>query len=409
MTELVPKASLKSLENYAEAILKVGVNLQDGQKLIVNASVDHKEFVRILVEKAYDSGSGEVYVVWNDSYVTRQKLLKAPENVLSTVHPWEVEMAKSFLSEGAASVTLAGSYPDLMSDVPPARFGLFTKARQFAFRDVMLRTMMNMNRWCVAGVPNREWAEKVYPEETPERAIDMLWNAILTMARVDENGYEELRKHLERLMARREYLNGKRFDALRFEGPGTDLEVRLAPKHVWLSGIASDVNGVPFLPNLPTEEVFTAPYKFGVNGRVLSSKPLVYQGSVVENFWFEFRDGRIVAFDADKGRDILEQLLNTDDGARYLGEVALVDVSSPINKLGRIFYNTLYDENAACHLAFGRAYPTTVAEFEGDFERAGLNDSLTHVDFMIGHERMNVYGVKEGAVELLIENGEWRI
>lgn len=397
------------LKNYALAILKVGVNLQQGQKLLVNASVDQKDFVRILVEQAYDLGASEVYVVWNDSYVTRQKLLKAPEEVISTVHPWEVEMALKFLESGAASISLTGSYPDLLSDVPPARLGTFVKARQTAFKDVMQRTMTNKNRWCVAGVPNVEWATKVYGGDAPDEAVKMLWNDILTMTRINDEGYDELVKHLEKLKVRKDYLNNMHFEAIKFEGPGTDLTVQLAPKHVWLSGVGQDVNGVPFVPNLPTEEVFTAPYKYGVNGRVVSSKPLVYQGNVIDNFWFEFKDGRIVNFDAQKGREVLAQVLDTDEGARYLGEIALVDVNSPINKLGKLFYNTLYDENAASHLAFGRAYPTCVSDFDGDAEKAGLNESLTHVDFMIGNERMNVYGLKNGFSVLLMENGEWKI
>ncbi len=397
--------SEKALRNYADVILRVGVNIQTDQKLIINASVDHKDFVRLLVERAYNLGAGEVFVVWNDTYVTRQKLLKASEEVIKNIYDWEVAMAKSFLENGAASISLVGSYADVLSDVPAQRLGIYTRARQVAFREVMERTMKNKNRWCVAGVPNPEWARKVYGEED----IGRLWNDILFMARVDENGYDELLKHLERLKRRKDILNSENFEALKYEGPGMDLTVQLAPKHLWLSGIENDENGVPFLPNIPTEEVFTAPYKYGVNGVVYSSMPLVYQGNVIENFWVKFQDGKVVDFDAGKGKEVLKELLATDDGASYLGEVALVDTSSPIYKLGRIFYNTLYDENAAAHFAFGRAYPTCVREFNGDFEQAGLNNSLTHVDFMVGNPSMNVYGLKNGTKVPLILNGKWVI
>jgi len=393
------------LVNYAQAILKVGVNLQNGQKLIVNASVDHKDFVRILVEQAYDLGSKEVLVVWNDTYITRQKLLKAPEDVITNVYNWEVEMAKSFLDDGAATISLVGSYADLLSDVPANRIGAATKARQIAFREIMERTMMNKNRWCVAGVPNPEWAKKVYGTED----ITHLWKDILFMARIDESGYDKLLAHLERLKNRKDYLNNMKFEALRYEGPGTDLIVKLPKKHLWLSGIEHDVNGVPFLPNIPTEEVFTAPLKYGVNGKVSSSMPLVYQGNVIDNFWFEFKDGKVVNFGAAKGEDVLKQLINTDEGASYLGEVALVDITSPIYQLNRIFYNTLYDENAASHFALGRAYPTCVEDFSGDPEKDGINMSLTHVDFMVGNDKMNVYGIKDGKEYLLIEKGLWKI
>ncbi|WP_448374749.1 aminopeptidase [Fervidobacterium sp.] len=395
----------KLLTNYAHAILKVGVNLQQGQKLIVNASVDHKDFVRIFVEQAYDMGAKEVLVVWNDTYIARQKLLKAPEEVITHIYNWEIEMPKSFLEDGAATVSLVGSYADLLADVPSNRIGAATKARQIAFKDIMERTMMNKNRWCVAGVPNPEWAEKVYGTNDTEQ----LWNDILFMARIDESGYGKLLTHLENLKRRKNYLNDMKFDALRYEGPNTDLTVELPEKHLWLSGVEDDTNGVPFLPNIPTEEVFTAPYKYGVKGKVSSSMPLVYQGNIIDEFWLEFKDGKVVDFDAKKGKEILKELINTDDGAAYLGEVALVDITSPIYQLKRVFYNTLYDENAASHFAFGRAYPTCVEDFEGDPEKVGINMSLTHVDFMVGNDKMNVFGIKEGKEYLLMENGIWKI
>jgi len=395
----------KRLRNYSKAILKFGVNLQNGQKLTVNASVDHKDFVRLFVEEAYDFGASEVLVVWGDSYVQRQKLLKAPEEVITNIYNWEVEMPKSFLNAGAATISLVGSYGDLLSDVPSSRIGAYTKARQLAFKDVMELTMMNKNRWCVAGVPNPEWAQKVY--NTTD--VDQLWKDILYMARIDEDGYDSLIKHVENLKVRKEFLNRAHFDAIRYEGPGTELTVQLPSKHLWISGMENDVNGIPFLPNIPTEEVFTAPYKYGINGRVSSSMPLVYQGNIIDEFWLEFKDGKVADFDAKTGKNILEELINTDEGASYIGEVALVDITSPIYKLGKIFYNTLYDENAASHFALGRAYPTCIEDFDGDVEKAGINMSLTHVDFMVGNAHMNVYGIKNGEETLIMENGLWKI
>ena len=395
----------KRLRNYSKAILKFGVNLQNGQKLVVNASVDHKDFVRLFVEEAYDFGASDVWVVWGDSYIQRQKLLKAPEEVITTINSWEVEMSKSFLNAGAATISLVGSYGDLLSDVPSSRIGAYTRARQVAFKDVMELTMMNKNRWCVAGVPNPEWAQKVY--NTTD--VDQLWKDILYMARIDEDGYNSLINHVESLKVRKEFLNRAHFDALRYEGPGTELTVQLPAKHLWLSGMEMDVNDIPFLPNIPTEEVFTAPYKYGINGRVSSSMPLVYQGNVIDELWLEFKDGKVVDFDAKAGKNILEELINTDEGASYIGEVALVDITSPIYKLGKIFYNTLYDENAASHFALGRAYPTCIEDFDGDMEKAGINMSLTHVDFMVGNAHMNVYGIKNGKETLIMENGLWKI
>ncbi|MBP7303556.1 MAG: aminopeptidase [Fervidobacterium sp.] len=395
----------KRLRNYSKAILKFGVNLQNGQKLTVNASVDHKDFVRLFVEEAYDFGASEVLVVWGDSYVQRQKLLKAPEEVITNIYNWEVEMPKSFLNAGAATISLVGSYGDLLSDVPSSRIGAYTKARQLAFKDVMELTMMNKNRWCVAGVPNPEWAQKVY--NTTD--VDQLWKDILYMARIDEDGYDSLIKHVENLKVRKEFLNRAHFDAIRYEGPGTELTVQLPSKHLWISGMENDVNGIPFLPNIPTEEVFTAPYKYGINGRVSSSMPLVYQGNIIDEFWLEFKDGKVADFDAKTGKNILKELIDTDEGASYIGEVALVDITSPIYKLGKIFYNTLYDENAASHFTLGRAYPTCIEDFDGDVEKAGINMSLTHVDFMVGNAHMNVYGIKNGEETLIMENGLWKI
>jgi len=395
----------KLLVNYSHAILKIGVNLQHGQKLVVNASVDHKDFVRIFVEQAYDLGANEVLVVWNDTYISRQKLLKAPDEVITHIYDWEVEMPKSFLEKGAATVSLVGSYADLLADVPSNRIGAATKARQIAFKDIMERTMMNKNRWCVAGVPNPEWAEKVYGTKD----VEQLWKDILFMARIDENGYDKLLIHLENLKRREDYLNSMKFDALHYESPTTNLIVELPKNHLWLSGMEDDESGVPFLPNIPTEEVFTAPYKYGVNGTVSSSMPLVYQGNIIDDFWLEFKDGKVVDFDAKKGKDVLKELITTDEGASYLGEVALVDITSPIYKLQKVFYNTLYDENATSHFAFGRAYPTCIENFSGDPESSGINMSLTHVDFMIGNDKMNVYGIKDGKEYLLMENGLWKI
>ena len=395
----------KRLRNYSKAILKFGVNLQNGQKLVVNASVDHKDFVRLFVEEAYDFGASEVLVVWGDSYVQRQKLLKAPEEVITNIYNWEVEMPKSFLNAGAATISLVGSYGDLLSDVPSSRIGAYTKARQLAFKDVMELTMMNKSRWCVAGVPNPEWAQKVY--NTTD--VSQLWKDILYMARIDEDGYDSLIKHVENLKVRKEFLNRAHFDAIRYEGPGTELTVQLPSKHLWISGMENDVNGIPFLPNIPTEEVFTAPYKYGINGRVSSSMPLVYQGNIIDEFWLEFKDGKVADFDAKTGKNILKELIDTDEGASYIGEVALVDITSPIYKLGKIFYNTLYDENAASHFALGRAYPTCIEDFDGDVEKAGINMSLTHVDFMVGNAHMNVYGIKNGEETLIMENGLWKI
>ncbi|MBM7558844.1 aminopeptidase [Marinitoga litoralis] len=401
------------MEKYAELVVKVGVNIQPGQRLFIRSAIDGAEFARIVAEKAYEAGAKEVYTVYSDDYMLYLKLKYSTNEALEEFHQWEVEMSKFFCDEGGAFLSIIGSDPDILKTIDPKKIGIFSKTRQNAMKDVSKIIMSDKVSWSVVAIPAKKWAEKVFPN-SPDPVND-LWEAILKTVRVDEQNdpVELWNKHLNSLNKITEFLNSKQYDYLRYEGPGTNLEVGLPKNHKWLGGAQHNEKGTIFLPNIPTEEVFTAPHKDKVNGYVRNSKPLVYGGNVIDGFTMEFKDGKIVKVTAEKGEDVLKQAISLDEGASYLGEVALVPVDSPIYQLDVVFYNTLFDENAASHFAFGRAYPTCVENGEKmsdeELKNAGLNNSITHVDFMIGNEEMNVYGIKDGKEELIMKKGKWVI
>jgi len=403
----------KLLEKYAELLVKVGINVQKGQRVFLRSTIDAVDFTRKVTEKAYEAGAKEVYTVYSDDYMLFLKLKYGDEELLKEFHQWEVDMAKYFCDEKGAFLSIIGSDPDILKSIDPQKIGQYSKTRQTAMKDVSKVIMADKVSWSIGAVPSEKWAKKVFPNS--ENPVEDLWDAILKTVRVNEKDdpVELWNKHLNNLKEKTEYLNKKQYDYLRYEGPGTDLTVGLPKNHKWLGGAQKNEDGVVFLPNIPTEEVFTAPHKDKVNGYVRNSKPLVYGGNVIDGFTMEFKDGKIINVTAEKGEDILKQAISLDEGASYLGEVALVPVDSPIYQLNVIFYNTLFDENAASHFAFGRAYSTCVENGENmteeELKNAGLNDSVTHVDFMIGNEEMNVYGIKDGKEELIMKNGRWVI
>ncbi|WGS66062.1 aminopeptidase [Marinitoga aeolica] len=403
----------KLLEKYAELLVKVGINVQKGQRVFLRSTIDAVDFTRKVAEKAYEAGAKEVYTVYNDEYMLFLKLKYADKDLLNEFHQWEVDMAKYFCDDKGAFLSIIGSDPDILKTIDPQKIGQYSKTRQTAMKEVSKVIMADKVSWSVGAVPSEKWAKKVFPKS--EKPIEDLWNAILKTVRVNEKDdpVELWNKHLNNLKTKTEYLNNKQYDYLRYEGPGTDLMVGLPENHKWLGGAQKNEDGTVFLPNIPTEEVFTAPHKDKVNGYVKNSKPLVYGGNIIDGFTMEFKDGKIIKVTAEKGEDVLKQAISLDEGASYLGEVALVPVDSPIYQLNVVFYNTLFDENAASHFAFGRAYSTCVENGENmneqELKEVGLNNSITHVDFMIGNEEMNVYGIKNGKEELIMKNGRWVI
>lgn len=400
-------------EKYADLILKKGVNLQKNQPLFVSAPIEGVYFVRILTKKAYELGAKVVHIQWEDDELTKLKYTYAADEVFERFPEWQKMMRESFAEDGAAFVTIYASDPDLLKGVDPNRVATATKASGAALKKFRDYVMNDKVTWTVVSIPAKGWAQKVFPNHSPEEAVQRLWSEIIKMVRVDEEDpIAAWDKHNANLEKAHQILNEKQYEKLIFKAPGTNLEVGLPKGHIWHGGTAVSVDGIVFNPNLPTEEVYTAPHKYNVNGTVSSTKPLHYGGNIIDEFTLTFKDGKVVDFRAKQGEDVLKHLLETDEGAKRLGEVALVPDESPVSQSGLIFYNTLFDENASCHIALGKAYPTNIeggAEMNlEELDQHGVNDSMIHVDFMIGSKEMDIDGVKEdGTKEAVFRKGTW--
>lgn len=400
---------------YAELVLKMGVNLQKDQPLFVNAPVEGAEFARILAKEAYALGAREVHINWEDDELTRLKYAHANEVVLEHYPEWKVELQESYAKAGAAFVSIHATDPDLLNDVDPSRIAKASKAAGLALKTFREYIMNDRVTWTVISIPTEGWAQKIFPDKAAADAVASLWDEILKMVRVDQtDALQAWRDHNTTLEKAHQFLNEKQYEALVFRAPGTELEVGLPKHHIWQGGTATSSDGVVFNPNMPTEEVYTAPHAYRVNGTVTSTKPLNYGGTIIDKFSLTFKDGEVVDFSAEKGEAVLKNLLETDAGAARLGEVALVPHESPVSQSGLIFFNTLFDENASCHLAFGKAYPTSVEGGpdmdEAELDKHGINDSMVHVDFMIGSAEMDIDGVlSDGTVEPVFRGGTWAI
>lgn len=398
------------IRKYAEVILKIGLNLQKDQILFVRAPIETKELVEVITDLAFDLGAFDVYIKWNDEITNKIRLKKASEKALQEVPSWEVSALKDLLDKKAAFLTILGGDPDIYKDVPPQKIGVAVKARNIAMKEFSRRLMSNEASWCVAAYPTEAWAKKVLGKDgTKEKLLEL----ILKASRINGNPVNNWKNHISKLQKITDFLNQMQFDYLHYEGPGTDLKVGLPKNHIWISGAQDNADGVTFVPNIPTEEIFTAPHREKINGILKNSLPLVYSGNIIDKFELEFKNGKVINFKAEVGEEILKTILETDEGAKYLGEVALVSVDSPIYQMKKIFYNTLFDENAASHFAFGRAYTSCIKGGEKlneeELKNAGLNVSITHVDFMVGNENMKVTGYKDGEKVIIMENGRWVI
>ncbi|MEN1758984.1 aminopeptidase [Anoxynatronum sibiricum] len=401
---------------YAALIVKAGVNLQQGQTLVITAPIETAAFARMVAEQAYEAGAREVVMDWNDELSKKIKYLKAPEFVFDEYPEWKRMFYQTYAREGAAFVSIAAEDPELMKNVNPQRIMRAQKASNTANTEFRERLMGNANTWNVVSVPTVSWAKKVFPEMGEEAAVEALWEAILTSVRVDEpDPVAAWKHHKEQLETMSHWLNEKQFHQLHFSNSlGTDLTITLPERHIWTGGAEVSQQGVDFIANMPTEEVFTLPHRQGVDGLVVSSMPLQYNGNLIENFSITFKQGKIVDFTAEKGYETLKGLIETDEGSRYLGEVALVPHNSPISNTGILFYNTLFDENASCHLAIGKAYPVCLkggTEMSKEEQRkAGINDSLVHEDFMIGTADMEIKGItSEGEQISVFRQGNYAI
>ena len=405
----------KMLEKYAELALKRGVNLQKNQMLIVNASIEGADFARIVVKQAYEMGAKTVHINWSDDKLDRLWYENAAQDVLENVPEWRVKMFDHFAEEGAAILSIRSTNPDLLKGIDSSRISASNKAAGEAMKNFRKYTMNDKITWSIIAIPNGEWATKIFPEASEDEAIEQLWNQIFKITRVDkDHPVEAWNEHNATLAKARGALNDRHYKKLVYKAPGTDLEIVLPEGHIWKGGSSHSEQGIEFNANMPTEEVFTLPHKYGVNGTVASTKPLSYGGNLINNFSLTFKEGKVVDFSAEEGYETLETLLNMDEGSRRLGEIAIVPHHSPISQSGLIFFNTLYDENASCHLALGKAYPSSVkggADMDDQaLDQNGVNNSITHVDFMMGSGELDIDGVKEdGTTEAIFRNGNWAI
>jgi aminopeptidase len=403
----------KNLEKYAELAVKVGVNIQPGQTLLVRTPIECAPFVRKVVKKAYDLGAKEVHIEWSDEECSLIKYLNAPEETFNEFPKWISDQYVDIAKNGGAFLTIYAQNPDLLKDVDPKRVANAQKASAKALQEWRSYTLSDKSKWSIVSVPTVSWSKKVFPGVSEEEAVEKMWEAIFKCTRVDqEDPIEAWNKHNKDLKTRMNFLNDSKFKKLYFKSSKTDITMELPEGHIWASGASKDPNGINFNPNIPTEEVFTLPHKFGVNGVVASTKPLVYGGNVINNFTLTFKDGKIVDFTAEEGYETLSNLISTDEGSHYLGEVALVPFKSPISDTNIVFYNTLYDENASCHFAIGTAYKSCIENGvnipEEELDKHGINFSMTHVDFMIGSSDMDIVGeTANGEKVQIFKDGNW--
>ncbi len=402
------------IERYARLVVKTGVNIQQNQVLVISSPIECADFARLMAEVAYAEGARDVVINWRDELFSKLRYMLAPEEVFEEFPQWEKDLYVSNANKGAAFISISASDPELMKEVDSERISKSQKSRNIALSEFYDRTMSNWNSWCVASVPTAAWAMKVFPEMDPDGAVEKLWELIFKAVRIDTNDpVAAWDAHKQNLKQRIDFLNEKKFKCLQYKNSkGTDLIIELPEGHIWLGGSEKTQEGLEFIANMPTEEIFTLPSKYGVHGTVVSTMPLNYHGKLIENFQFTFKDGRVVDFKADKEYSVLKKMLETDENAVYLGEVALVPHDSPISNTKVLFYNTLFDENASCHLALGEAYPVSLKDGEDmtkeELEKAGVNSSLIHVDFMIGSEDLEITGItNDGEMVPIFVKGNW--
>ena len=403
------------LDRYADLALDVGVGLRPGQRVLLRSDIAAAPLARRIAAAAYRAGSPFVDVRWSDAEVTRERFLHAPDGSFEELPTGRARAFEAMAARGDALVTIHAPDPDLLAAADPERVATARAANGRAMRPFSRYLMSDRVPWTVLAAPTAPWATKVFPDADPETATARLWDAVLAAVRLDrDDPVGAWNAHIDALEARARHLDACRFASLRYRGPGTDLTVGLADGHVWKGGASHAESGARFVANLPTEEVFTAPHRERVDGTVRASLPLAYGGRTIEGFELTFEAGRVVAARAERGGDVLDRLLDTDEGARRLGEVALVSADSPIRASGLLFYDTLFDENAASHLALGEAYRFCAEDGPSLSDEAaagrGLNDSVLHVDFMIGGPDVDVDGVHaDGATEPVMRAGRFVI
>lgn len=402
-----------TLQKYAELAVRIGVNVQPGQLMVLTSPVDCAFFARLCVEEAYRAGAGEVRINWVDEHMDKLRYKYEEQESMTAIAPWRIQQKQDDIDRRCCFLHLKSTTPGLLADIPGKKLQAVRVAEELAFERFEPYTMANHGQWSIVAVPSAAWAKKTFPDMEEQEALDTLWNAVLKGVRIGEDNdpVAEWKAHIADLAENSRKLNDYHFQALHFQNSlGTDLTVGLAKGHIWEGGSCRADNKAVFVPNMPTEEVFTAPDKYHVNGRVYATKPLNYQGKMIQGFWFDFKDGKVCDYGAETGEDVLKNLVEFDEGSAYLGEVALVPDDSPISRSGLLFLTTLFDENASCHLALGASYPENIkggAVMDREqLEAAGANQSKEHCDFMFGSADMQIDGILPDGTEVpVFRNG----
>lgn len=400
------------LQAYARLLVQTGINPDPGQDVVITADVEQFEFTRMVVEECYRRQVGKVVINWSDMPIEKLHQQYQSEARLGTLDDWEIAKLKWQSEKLPCRLWLDSDDPDGMADVDQ---GKRTRAQQARyplikpFRDAM----ENRHQWCIAGVPGRKWAQKVFPGIDADVAVEKLWEAILDVSRASGDPIANWQEHNATIHRRAEKLNDYRFAQLRYRaGNGTDFRVGLIPEGIFCGAAEVDLTGRRFNPNIPSEEVFTSPRRGDADGVLVATKPLSWQGTLIENFSLRFAGGKVVECHAEKGKDVLEKMVAMDEGAAFIGECALISTSSPVNRSGILFYNTLFDENACCHVALGRGFDNCIRDYgkysAEDLHNMGINDSMIHVDFMIGCDDLDIDGVTaDGRSIPVFRQGEW--
>lgn len=409
MAALEPK-----IERYAKLVVRKGVNVMPGQEVVLMVPVECALFARLLVSAAYEAGAGHVTVIWNDDAVTRLTYENVALAYFEQTPEWQRVQLDSLAEAGACFIFVEGADPEALKGIDPKKPAAASKAKNSQCTVFRRGLDFNVNPWCIAGAPVAAWARHVFPDVPDEVAVYRLWCAILSVARADGDDPEsDWELHDATFEKNLRFLNDRHFDALQYRSAnGTDFTVGLTDRHIWAGGKCETPEGHPFFPNIPTEEVFTSPDRMRADGVVHSALPLIHHGNKVEDFWLKFESGMVVEYGARLGEDTLKSILETDEGARRLGEVALISKNTPIRESETLFFDTLYDENASCHLALGVGFPEC---YDGGYEMSaeelrehGVNTSATHVDFMIGTDDLTITGIQADGTEVpVFVNGQW--
>lgn len=406
----------KRIENFAKLAVEFGVNVQKDEDVLITSPVETPELARLIAKAAYEKGARNVSIDWRDDTLTRLAYEFQSQETLNEVADWKIAKMEYQIAEKKSNrISIYAEDPDLLNGLDQAKIAEAVRENSKKTKKFVAYTMNDILSWLVISVPTKKWAAKVFPDLNEDEAYDKLWETILDVSRVADT-WEETKanweNHIKTLNEKADYLNSHQFDKVHYESAnGTDLWVGLPEDHIWMSADSTNAKGDSFIPNMPTEEVFTAPKYDAVDGRLVATKPLVYNGVVINDFEFTFEGGKVVDFKAEEGYDTLAQMLESDEGSKYLGEIALVPYDSPISNSNILFYNTLFDENASCHFALGKAYPTCVKGGsdleESELNGRGINDSLIHEDFMVGSKDLKITGYKNNETFPIFDNGNW--